>query len=333
MLVFLPLWKYRSLLFSICSIVIRTQREIYPLNFYVYDTLVLTIDTIWPSRFSSAYSSFLRSNFGLVCESSSWHELKCHLGFHWTHVISYIKVLWPRNCSPLYTLNKNTDLFSLRSHQGRLVLATNVLRFYQLTVLPFAIIFILTELLITACYKVVYQNHFNTHIWGKDIFKGNYMHISGFTQIHLTYSESQTNLNWSFFPLYSGGDFSRRRLLGGDVTYKTSLLKGKGRPTGKDPAVPTRGLCCLLFLCSKCYLTLVDCFLKKLNTVGFETFFIRLKCSSKRGEKPLKLWSNPTNSGPCPTSWPWDCKIRLCISSLACSHVRPSSSWVWSFCD
>lgn len=170
MLGFLPLWKHKSLLFSICSIVIRTQREIYPLNFNVYDTLVLTIGTIWPSRFSSAYSSFLRSNFGLVCESSSWHELKCHLGFHWTHVISYIKVLLPRNCSPLYTLNKNTDLFSLTSHQWRLVLATNVLRFYQLTVLPFAIIFILTELLITACCKVVYQRIISIPVFEEKIF-------------------------------------------------------------------------------------------------------------------------------------------------------------------
>lgn len=130
---------------------------------------MLTIGTVWSSRFSSAYSSFLRSNFGLVCESSSWHELKCHLGFHWTRVISYIKVLWPRSCSSLYTLNKNIDLFSLRSHQWRLVLATNVLRFYQLTVLPFAIFFVL-ELLITACYEVVYQKTISKPIFEGKIF-------------------------------------------------------------------------------------------------------------------------------------------------------------------
>ena len=85
-------------------------------------------------------------------------------------MISYIKVLLPRNCSPLYTLNKNTDLFSLTSHQWRLVLATNVLRFYQLTVLPFAIIFILTELLITACCKVVYQRIISIPVFEEKIF-------------------------------------------------------------------------------------------------------------------------------------------------------------------
>lgn len=39
------------------------------------------------------------------------------------------------------------------------------------------------------------ENHFKTHVWGKDIFKGNYIHISRFAQIRLTYSESQTDLN------------------------------------------------------------------------------------------------------------------------------------------